>query len=86
MGNFKTPNALCTQHPVLASKMRTCSFNSIHIVPEAEIAFHESQCESRKALLEVVYSSSNDTRPIDCAVTTQAAVEPEIEDDSQENW
>ena len=68
--------------------MRTCSFNAIHIVPEAEIAFHESQCESRKALLEVVYSSSNGSRAIDNTdpITTQADVEPRVEDPSQENW
>ena len=70
--------------------MKTCSFNAMHIVPEAEISFHESQCnsESRKALLEVVYSSSNGSRAIDNTdpITTQADVEPRVEDPSQENW
>ena len=69
--------------------MRTCCFNATHIVPQAEIAFHESTCENRKALLEVVYSSSNGTRAIDNTdpISTQADVEePTVDDPSQENW
>ena len=68
--------------------MKTCSFNATHIVPEDEISFHESQCENRKALLEVVYSASNGSRAIENTnpVTTQADMEPAVEDPSQENW
>jgi len=76
------------QHPVLASKMKTCSFNATHIVPAAELTVHEGQCENRMALLEVMYSSSNGSRIIDntSPVTTQADMEPRVEEPSQENW
>lgn len=79
---------LFPQHPVLASKMKTCSFNATHIVPAAELTVHEGQCENRMALLEVMYSSSNGSRIIDntSPVTTQADMEPRVEEPSQENW